>query len=178
MTILVLGTQKHSALMAQLAALHILAEGNAELSEKLGEINKAVSEGEIALNDDYSAHLVTFSDKTWESNINTVNPIKDFHGRKVDEITATYETVSRAALFYQQEQLDALKATQLEVGALYWLRAGGRVSYWIIDSIKGNKVFVWYSNKQGEKLRDAAVEFPDVRSLQKAKNQPSMAFVV
>ncbi|MGP1715587.1 MAG: hypothetical protein ACTS9Y_00275 [Methylophilus sp.] len=171
MNVLLLGSEKQGALLAQLAALTVLTQGNAELSEKVEAINQAVNEGNVSIDDNSSAHFVIFDSETWESDIKTIIPVKPGNGNEADGILDTHQALERANMIWLHENLNARVSSQLEIGCLYWRRAKGGVSYWIIDSVKDGKVFAWYSNKDGKKLKEAPVEFPDVRSLQKAKHQ-------
>lgn len=174
MTLLVVSGEKHSALLAQLAALTIAVQGNSELSNRVESIKKAVNEGQVSASESSGVYLVSFDDATWDSSIEILQSGQEGTLKMHSELERVSSAVSRAADLYLSDGLDSNVAAQLEIGQLYWVRAGGRVSYWIIDSVEGRKVMTWHADREGIKQKQAPVEFPNVKALKKAKFQPKL----
>lgn len=176
MSVIVINSQNTVLLATQMKALQLLAQGKEELLEAVTALASTVAGSTVDVDEGFNHYLVSFNPDTYESDVKTIQKGAFFNVRMEPEVIKITEDIKNASLLYRDSVMDAEAAKKMKVGELYYRRAKGGVSYWLVERIDGVKVFAWVANKEGQKDTRKALEKPieliDVKGMVKAKNQP------
>lgn len=176
MSLVVIGNDKHSFILAQLAAIALAGDGNKDIEIAVDGLRTAIESSEISSQENFNHYLVSFNPDTFESGVNVIHKGALFNQRGEDVLTSVSEEIGRATYLYTYEEKEKEATKKIEIGCLYFRRARGGVTYWRPEQIIDGKVYAIQCERNGKSMRkqvgDKLTEMIHVNSLVKLRTQP------
>lgn len=176
MSLVVIGNDKHSFILAQLAAISLAGDGNKEIELAVEGLRTAIESSEIMSQENFNHYMVSFNPDTFSSAVTVLHKGALFNQGGENELTAISEEIGRATYLHTYEEQEKEATKKIEIGCLYFRRAKGGVTYWRPEQIIDGKVYASECDRNGKALRrqvgDKLTEMIHVNSLVKLRTQP------